>query len=99
MNITRMKLNSPDTNICAYFVLTIGVLRLRNFKLIKSRHNGKYKIVSPNKQFTNRNGVIEHYPLIEITNPEINAKILKLALKEYEIQKEIIKHADTQIEL
>lgn len=95
MKVSRMKLAPPDMkNVCAYFVLTIGILRLRNFKLVQSRHNGKYTIKSPGKQFTNSYGVIEHYPLIEITNPDINAKILKLALAEYEIQKEVSSNAN-----
>ena len=85
MTLTPLKLKA----IRAYFTVTIGAIRMREFKLIKSSNSGKWHIAFPDEEFTNKNGKSARALIVEITDPKINDAILELALAEYEVQKEI----------
>ena len=83
MKVSNMIVTSPELKaIRAFFTVTLGCIQMRDFKLIKSSHNGKYRVAGPDKIHTNRN-IDTFCNVVKILDPKVNDMILELALKEY----------------
>lgn len=91
-----MKIAPPELKtVRAFFFLTIGTIRMKNWKLTQNANNGEYHVSSPCEVFKNKNGNTQYESLIEISNPKIKDEILKLALEEYNLLKRWTEYADT----